>query len=533
MSASDKKKLRNAEQTEKLTERQAAERKEAKKLKIYTATFIIVTAILLATAITVGVMQLIDNSGFHEKNSVAMTVGDTKINAKEMTYFYVDAVQTFYSTNADFVSYLLDSTVPLNQQMYSIAEGTTWADYFLSIAYSNAELVYTLCAAAEAEGYTISDSEKLELESTVSIVNLYAQMYGYPDSETYLKAIYGNLANEKDFYNYQERIALANSYRANYQASLNYDDAAIQAAQEDAFDNYSSFTFNSYYIAASRFLEGGTEDANGTKTYSDEEKAASIAAAEEAAKALCSEEIDSIEAFDAAIANLPINADITAQSVANKHTLYTSLDSAMASWLAQDHQEGDMGYVPFESTTAEGTTVNGYYVLYYISREDNNMQLPTVRHILVGSADVNNGNGTYTKADLLKYRGDAEQILQQWKDGEQTEDAFAALATELSIDEGSAANGGLYENIVPGQMVDAFNDWCFDKHLEGDTGIVETSFGYHVMYFCGLTENTYREQMIIEALTTEAMDNWFDELATRYPMTKGESTYLPMGMTLS
>ena len=35
-------------------------------------------------------------------------------------------------------------------------------------------------------------------------------------------------------------------------------------------------------------------------------------------------------------------------------------------------------------------------------------------------------------------------------------------------------------------MVEAFNDWCFDPaRSAGDTGVVETEYGYHVMYFVG------------------------------------------------
>ena len=35
-------------------------------------------------------------------------------------------------------------------------------------------------------------------------------------------------------------------------------------------------------------------------------------------------------------------------------------------------------------------------------------------------------------------------------------------------------------------MVDAFENWCFDANRNpGDTGIVETTYGYHVMYFQG------------------------------------------------
>ena len=38
-------------------------------------------------------------------------------------------------------------------------------------------------------------------------------------------------------------------------------------------------------------------------------------------------------------------------------------------------------------------------------------------------------------------------------------------------------------------MVKEFNDWCFDAAREpGDTGLVKTQYGYHVMYFVGKQE---------------------------------------------
>lgn len=50
MSASKKKKLRS-ENGEKLTERQLAEQKEAKKVKLYSIAFVVVMVVMIAAAI--------------------------------------------------------------------------------------------------------------------------------------------------------------------------------------------------------------------------------------------------------------------------------------------------------------------------------------------------------------------------------------------------------------------------------------------------------------------------------------------------
>ncbi len=113
--------------------------------------------------------------------------------------------------------------------------------------------------------------------------------------------------------------------------------------------------------------------------------------------------------------------------------------------------------------------------------------LVDVRHILImpeGGTTGEDGATTYSEAEWKACQEKAEEILSQWESGDQTEDSFAQLANEHSSDGGSNTNGGLYENVYVGQMVQEFNDWCFDESRKpGDTGLVKTQFGYHVMYF--------------------------------------------------
>ena len=114
-------------------------------------------------------------------------------------------------------------------------------------------------------------------------------------------------------------------------------------------------------------------------------------------------------------------------------------------------------------------------------------KLVDVRHILVqvkgGTAD-DTGAVTYSDAEWETCRADAQAILDQWLASEKTEESFAALATEKTEDPGSQATGGLYQQVYAGQMVQPFNDWCFDAaRTYGDYDLVQTSYGYHVMFF--------------------------------------------------
>ena len=114
-----------------------------------------------------------------------------------------------------------------------------------------------------------------------------------------------------------------------------------------------------------------------------------------------------------------------------------------------------------------------------------------VRHILVqvkGGTAAEDGAVTYSDEDWKTCETEAQAILDQWLAGDKTEESFAALATEKTEDPGSQATGGLYQQVYEGQMVPAFNDWCFDASRQyGDYGLVQTNYGYHVMFFVNST----------------------------------------------
>lgn len=126
---------------------------------------------------------------------------------------------------------------------------------------------------------------------------------------------------------------------------------------------------------------------------------------------------------------------------------------------------------------ANGITRDSYYV--------------NIRHILIlpEGADVNTiYTETFSEEAWAAGEANAQVILDQWLEGEATESSFAIFANANSADPGSNANGGLYEGVAQGEMVEAFDAWCFDPERQvGDYGIVRTELGFHIMYFSGST----------------------------------------------
>ncbi|MCL2285924.1 MAG: peptidylprolyl isomerase [Firmicutes bacterium] len=109
---------------------------------------------------------------------------------------------------------------------------------------------------------------------------------------------------------------------------------------------------------------------------------------------------------------------------------------------------------------------------------DTSIVTVDARHILIMFPDG------ATSAEMDEVRQAAQEIYTEWQNGEATEDSFAALATERSDDTDSLHRGGLYENIWRGEMPPSFDAWIFDPIRSfGDTEIIETSFGVHIMFF--------------------------------------------------
>ena len=132
-----------------------------------------------------------------------------------------------------------------------------------------------------------------------------------------------------------------------------------------------------------------------------------------------------------------------------------------------------------------------------------------VRHILIRTDETVTAEQAKAKAD---------EVLAAYQAGEQTEAAFGELAKQYSAD-GNAAQGGIYEGVVPGQMVASFNDWCFDPSRQpGDTGVVETEYGAHVMYFVGQGKSPLYNGAL-SALRTQELESWTESLGASMTVT--------------
>lgn len=551
MSASSKKKLRKEQNAAQLTEKQLTEQKEAKKLKNYTLGFVSVMALVLVIAIITMSVTAYINSGIRERKTDAIIVGEHTLTNAELNYFFIDAVNNTYSTwtqqygdYADmYIAWVhgLDVSAPLDEQKYD--ENQTYAEYFVDLAIKDAKSVYAVYNAAMAAGHTRTEDEIEDVSETIEAMELYAKLSGV-SFKKYLKSMYGHGADEESFTKYLNVLSVADSYQAKYYDSLSYDADDLSKYNKEHFDKFSSFSYTSFFVNSNKFLTGGTTDEDGNTTYSDEEIAAAVKAAEEVAKVLVASGADTTFKLDTAIkAHEKYKNDSSAKGTETNNALYTSISEAIAEWLAEDDRKvGDISYIPhtvtnYDDDGNEIEVTDGYHVVLMRERTDNTEHLVNVRHILIKPTA-----NTVNEEDGTKYSSDAEwaealkkieAIRDEWLAGEKTEESFGKLATEKTEDGGSKQTGGLYEDIIPGSMVEEFDNWIFDAaRKSGDYDIVKTEYGYHLMYFVSTSDESYRDHLIEDTMREEDYTKWYDSIVDPATATVLDTSLLDLDLVI-
>ena len=462
--------------------------------------------------VVVAVLVLLWNSNVIQRGKTALTIGDENYSAAQVQYSYYAAYTEVRSSN--YYSYMgIDTSKSLAGQTMSDTakallgvtdEGITWDKYLLDKAKSNLASSQSLLAAAEKDGFTWTDDMQADYDDLIKTFKEAAKKAGY-SYKNYIKAMYGTLVTPGVFEEMSKNSVLLSAFQNNHLNSLNYTDEQIEQYYQD---NQSTFHVAAYDYIRFNGTTSATKDENGnTVDATQEQMDAAIAAAKSGA--------------EAALARLQNGEDL--------ETIAKDYDIASYSSVTDGSKSGDtLSTWAFDaSRTANDSAVlndgTNYYVALFHSIGRQEYNTVNVRHILirVDSSSLDSKSDTY-KADLEKLKSEkkaeAEKIYQEWKDGAATEDSFAALADKYSAD---SPEGGLYKQVYKGQMVTAFNDWCFDSARKaGDTDIVETNYGYHIMYFIG-QDLPYWQVRVTNTMKNNAFNEWTKSLQQDYTVTEG------------
>jgi len=455
--------------------------------------------ILIAVAfVLVAVAALVMKSGVIQRNATALEINGEKYTPAQVNYYYYNAVSnikgssyaSYFSldTSSDYATQNLNDT---DKMLLGVSDENivTWKDYFLDSAKSTMIAAQSVAQQAEDEGYTFTDEMQAEKDSTMDSIAAYASSSGY-STKAYIKLLYGNVMTMSVFDDLLEREILVSYYVNDYEDSLTYTDAQLEEYYQGDKECFDVADYEYLYISGAA---ESTTDADGNTVEATEEEIAAAAKAAEDCLADVEKRVAAGESMEDIAAGYENETLITYSHVSNT----TTNGSEVAEWAFED------GRVEGDTTTIDATVEGGtpaYYVALFHSAGRPEYNVVNVRHILIKT----DSTAEDQEAAAAEAKAKAEEVLQEWKDGEATEDSFAALANQYSEDGGSNTTGGLYENIYQGQMVTTFNDWCFDASRKaGDTGIVESDYGYHVMYFSGAGDAYWKIQVRDELVSSD------------------------------
>jgi len=490
MSASKDKRTRARQRSEGTERRQVSRNKQHKERVKRNVRNIIVGAllfVLIAAAFLV-------NSSFFYTVTPAVTVGGRSYTAAEYNYYYYYSYNEFVSNYEDYLEMFgLDTSKPLNKQPYG--ENSTWADYFHDAAIDRLKSLSALLNAADEAGFTLSEESKTRVDDELDYWATIADMYDqYSNVDQLLSAQYGKHFNAKTFRRILERNYLSSDFYSYMQDSYQYTDEETEAYYAEHKDELDQIDYRSYYVS------GAVDEDEGA----DAEAAMNDAKAIADTIAAAVDEEDFIRlAYEAAPEESKVSYeddDATKSSQQGKE-----ISSAFSEWLLDGSRK------KLDISVVE--TDDGYYVVMFLSRNDNHYHLRNVRHLLIKAEQDEDGEYTDETKEAARQR--CEELLAEWKNGEATEESFAAMANEFSDDGGSNTNGGLYEDIYQGQMVSGFEAFVFDPaRRPGDTGIVYGESGnyagYHIIYYVSESPTLFSNYLADYLMRNDAMAEWYN-----------------------
>ena len=507
MSASREKKNRQERLASGAVDPKAVRREEERqKERRSNRLYITIAAVFVVAA----ALLLVWNSGIVQRKAVAAKVDGKAYTTAELDYYYTSSLNSINSSG--YTSYFgLDTSKSMKEQslndtakmLLGVSEDMTWDAYLKQDAVKKLTEVAMTVKAADEAGVSFTDEMQKDVDATMDSLAEYAKQNGY-SAKAYLKAVYGKNMTMSSFKSLLHDSVLASHYQEDYENSLTYTDEEVNKYYKENKDSFDVANYEFIYFQGT--AASTTDDDGNTVEPTDAENKA----AEKAAKA------------DSAAALKDVQAGKSMEKIAEKY------DEATYSKQESGSNVGDsVSEWVFDEARKDGDTTvvkNGsnYYVLKFHSCGRHEYNTVNVRHILfmVDNSTLDKESETY-EADLQKLKDEAkakaEDALKKWKEGDATEESFAALANELSEDGGSNTNGGLYEQVPQGQMVPEFNDWIFDSSRKiGDTGIVFNEgnyIGYHVMYFVG-EDAPYWQVQVRNTLQSKDFSDWKTALLT-------------------
>ena len=450
-------------------------------------------------------------------NNVVVKSNTYQLKFPIVQYVYNNLYSRFMSS---YGTYYIDSTKSLREQYVNQSDSTqTWHDYFVD--YTKKYLTQTLIFAEEgkANGTEITKYNKEDIQAGFDSLQADADKYKVSFDE-YIESQFGEGVTKEELEELLTLTYTAQAYSNTLNESFSYTDEDYENYYKENSTKYKYADYISYSFSYS------TINDDNTSMIVDEEKKKTV---KEYADALaqCKTKKDFSEYIKKYLKANPSQVSITTTSEEASVTeddfnqaIENQVESAYHEYTAYSDSTELLKWV-FDDSRKDGETSvvdtgNAYTAVLLVKapyRDENITR--DVRHILI-KTNENPTDGSDPVTDE-QAKEKAQKIYDEWKAGAATEDSFAELAETYTEDTSSKRKGGLYTNVKKHQMVAEFNDWVFDNSRKGgDTDIIKTSYGYHIMYFVKVSQPAWKAAVDSDLRERDSAKKYDDEMSKKY-----------------
>ncbi len=403
-------------------------------------------------------------------NETYAKVNGEKISRVEFDYNYNIALNNYLNQYGSYMSMFgMDLSGDLSQQMYS--EELTFQDFFTQLAIESISENKALLSEAKAAGFSYDTAaDYAEYEQEVKDAAAQVGM----SVKDFVRENYGTYATLSRISGYVKESMYLSRY---YDSIADSKMPSGEEAESYYNDNKDSLDSVDYRVL--------TVDALLSEAPTEEETAAAMAEAKKEAEAA--------------------EKKVAAEGEPNENVTADSAPYLLESWLF------DSARKPGDTTVIENTSGNSYYVVAFENRYRD--ETPTVKIRAILTAEDN-----------------AQEIMDEWKSGEATEDSFAVIADKYNDSSLIAAEGGLLESVRPQMMTGEMGEWLSDgARTTGDTTVIiseDDPYSY-VLYYLGEGEPWWSVSAK-NALLGTAMEAYMAEITANISVEdpKGNLKYL-------
>lgn len=461
----------------------------------------LITLIVLIALIVLGVRYYTIPNGKEGElinpPAVAATIDGTKVSIGMYNWYY-SSIVNYYEQRAMYGYENLDTEKSYDKQFTVDEDGNqiTWSEFFENQTISEIKQNLVCYKKAKEEGISLSAKQKDDINTKIEKMKVAASDNGVFLDE-YISEIFGDYCTESTVELMLKQNYMAMNYIGEYTLNSHPSESELDTYFNNNEEDFLQITFS--YLA---FSYDTTDDETKKQSQSviDEymdkitDRNSIIALVPTVYKDYIQTDVETAMASDSTLTEEEARENAIAE-------YYESIDKTLSYSLSPFSDEVTKWL--FSDDTAVGSknyyinedTGYAYVILKTQEAVTDDRDSYSVRHILIcpksddettdSSSDV-----TYTDEQWKAAEDKANKILEEFNKGDKSEYSFAQLAEKYSEDTesttagSSGLYGGLYEGIAKGAMVSEFENWAFDSSRKyGDTGIVKSEYGYHIMFY--------------------------------------------------